>query len=108
MSAEIRKRLIEIEAELFGPSAYVNTSILRRPDPPAQLAREARRESLRRERVDLLAQLPKTGEQSGMHMVMAHTLGTVILRESELDPPPERFDRSDPYEKFADEQGWSQ
>ena len=35
--------------------------------------------------------LPKTGEASGQHMVMNRTLGTVIVRESELDPPPEKL-----------------
>ncbi len=107
MSAEIRKRIAEIEAELFGHAAYTNTDILRRPDPAAQLARESRREALRQERQDLLAQLPKAGEASGQHLVMARTLGTVIVRESQPDPPSEKFDRSDPYQRFAAEQGWS-
>jgi len=60
---------------------------------------------LRREREELLAQLPKTGEASGQHLVMGRTLGTVIVRESQYDAPPEKFDRSDPFEKFAHEMG---
>ena len=103
---ETRQRIAEIEAEIFGRAAYLDASILKRPDPAAQLSREARREALRKEREALLATLPKTGEASGRHMVMNRTLGTVIVRESELDPPPEKFDRSDPYQKFAAEQGW--
>jgi hypothetical protein len=51
--------------------------------------------------------LPKTCEASGQHLVMARTRGTVIVRESSYDEPPDKFDRSDPYQKFADEQGWS-
>lgn len=105
MSAETRQRIREIEAELFGRSAYLDASILRPADPAAQAAREARREALKAERESLLRQLPVTGERAG-HMVLNRTLGTVYIRESQYDEPPEKFDRSNPFEKFADEMGW--
>jgi hypothetical protein len=105
MSAEIRQRIAEIEAELFSRSAYFDTSILKPADPVAQVAREKRREALNAERESLLRQLPVTGERAG-HMVMNRTLGTVIVRESSYDEPPEKFDRSNPFERFADEMGW--
>lgn len=106
---EIRVRLVEIENELFAPSAYMPNDILRRPDPVAMLAREQHREALRREREGLLAQLPVTGERAG-HLVLAgHFLrGTVIVRESELDPPrDDGYDCTDPHQRFAREMGWS-
>jgi hypothetical protein len=96
---EIRARIAEIEPELFGPDAYLSTSILRPLDPAAQLAREERREALRREREGLLAQLPVTGERAG-HMVIGCTLGTVIVRESE----PEY--RADPRDAHGDDPMW--
>ena len=105
---EIRARLVEIENELFGPDAYVNSNILGRPDPPAQLAREERREALRRERESLSAQLPPTGEASGQRLVMGRFLGTVILRETQFEEPAPKFDNSDPFARFAEEMGWPQ
>lgn len=105
MSVEIRQRIAAIEAELFQRSAYLPADILRPRDPKAQLAREEHREALRSERESLLRQLPITGERAG-HMVLNRTLGTVYVRESVYEEPPEKFDRSNPFERFADEMGW--
>jgi hypothetical protein len=108
VSEAIRKRLVQIENELFAPSSYMPSDILRRPDPKARLAHEQLFDALRKERESLLAQLPKTGEASGQHLVLGRTLGTTIVRASEpYEPPDDGYDMSDPHEKFAKEMGWS-
>jgi hypothetical protein len=109
MSTDIRARLIEIENELFSPAAYMPNDILRCPDPQARLAHEQRFEALRREREDLLKQLPPTGEAAGLHLVLGRTLGTTIVRESVQEPwsDPRDAHDDDPQWRFAKEMGWN-
>lgn len=104
----IRTRLVEIENELFSEGSYRPTDILRPPNPQARIAHEQRFETLRKERESLLAQLPPTGEASGMHLVLGKTLGTTIVRESENDyrPDPRDEHADHPMWRFAAEQGW--
>jgi hypothetical protein len=106
---DIRSRIQSIEAELFAPGTYLPTDILRRPDPKARLAHEQRFESLRREREELLKQLPPTGEAAGLHLVLGRTLGTTIVRESVQEPwaDPKDEHGDDPHWRFAQEMGWS-
>jgi hypothetical protein len=108
--AAVRARLGEIERELFNPANFTSSSILSPNAGQINAAHEKYFAVLRRERSELLAELPKTGEASGQHMVMAQGLrGTVIVRASE---PEYRFERGDehgddPHWRFAKEMGWN-
>lgn len=103
---EIHTRMNAIECELQALSASASSNILRKNATQLNQAHEERCAVLRREKLDLLAQLPPTGEASGQHMVFARTLGTCYVRASESEPPPDDgYDRSDPYERYEHEVG---
>jgi hypothetical protein len=105
--ADVRARIAEIEKILFHPSANSPSHILRRPDNAALVAREQQMDALRRERANLLASLPPTGEASGMHLVLARTLGTVYVRASEpvYQVSQRDLDRDDPFLRHMWEMG---
>ncbi len=106
---EIRARVVEIENILNAPSSYRNNAILGNPDPNDLVRSETQRRKLIAELSDLRAQLPPTGEASGQHLVLARTLGTVYVRESEPEPlrPDPNRDTDCPLRRAAAEFGWN-
>jgi hypothetical protein len=84
--AVIGKRLIEIESQLFAPCEYTRSNVLAADAERLNREHEEFIAALSLERVELLGQLPPIGMASGQRLVLASTLGTVCLRDSEPEP----------------------
>lgn len=104
--AEIRARIIEIETELFAPEGYTQSNITSPNAAELDRAHVLRFEALGRERQELMAKLPPTGEASGQRIVFAKVLGDIrdwpaMAPEADDDS----YDPSDPYARYEREVG---
>jgi hypothetical protein len=103
---EIEARINSIGLEIDELSADSTGFVLKRNCGQLQRAYHERVAELSREIAELRSRLPKTGEASGQHLVFARTLGTVYVRASEPEPPPDDgYDPSDPWQRYEREVG---
>ena len=106
--AAIWARLNALGCELQALSDDASRNILRRNAGQLNREYEQRSAELRREQAELRGRLPAEGMATNQRLVLGRFLGTVILRESDPEEPPDDgFDATDPWERFEREVGIS-